>query len=74
MADLEPKIGRFYAFAQKMAGINNVPSKPSKNSQLCEVLHSVIGKIRSRVHSRFVLARITHSLRVFFFFLKNEVL
>ncbi|VDK72376.1 unnamed protein product [Litomosoides sigmodontis] len=64
VADLESKVGRFYAFAQRMAGINNVPSKPSKNYQLCEVLHSVVGKIRSRVHSRHVLARITHSLHV----------
>ncbi|CAG9532286.1 unnamed protein product [Cercopithifilaria johnstoni] len=60
VADLEPKIGRFYAFAQKMAGIND--QVPSKNPQLYEILHSVVGKIRSRIHSRCVLARITHSL------------
>ncbi|KAL4003686.1 Fms-interacting family protein [Acanthocheilonema viteae] len=70
--DLEPKIGRFYAFAQKMAGIND--EVPSKNSQLCEILHSVVGKIRSRVRSRCVLARITHSLHALKVFdvLKNR--
>ncbi|KAK6102605.1 Fms-interacting family protein [Brugia pahangi] len=60
VADLESKIGRFYIFAQKMAGINDEIT--SKNSQLCEIIHSVVGKIRSRVRSRCVLAGITHSL------------
>uniref|UniRef100_A0A1I7VU88 THO complex subunit 5 n=1 Tax=Loa loa TaxID=7209 RepID=A0A1I7VU88_LOALO len=60
VADLEPNIGRFYSFAQKMAGI--IDDVPSKNSQLCEIIHSVVEKIRSRIHSRCVLARIAHSL------------
>uniref|UniRef100_A0A915PRQ5 THO complex subunit 5 n=1 Tax=Setaria digitata TaxID=48799 RepID=A0A915PRQ5_9BILA len=59
VADLEPKIGRFFAFAQKMAGVND---EVSKNSQLCEIIHSVVSKIRSRVRSRCILARITHAL------------
>ncbi|MCP9257625.1 Merlin [Dirofilaria immitis] len=72
VTDLEPKIGRFYAFAQKMAGIND--EVPAKNSQLCEIIHSVVGKIRSRIRSRCVLARITHSLHALKVFddLKNR--
>lgn len=63
-ADLESKVGRFYVFAQKMAGLDD-DGDGSKNSQLCDLIHFVVGRIRSRVRSRCTLARITHSLRMF---------
>ncbi|VDN02034.1 unnamed protein product [Thelazia callipaeda] len=69
VADLENKTGRLYGFIQEIAGLSEVAAN---NSQLCEVMHSVLVRIRSRVDSRCALAKITHSLRALIFLDKHE--
>ncbi|VDK42401.1 unnamed protein product [Anisakis simplex] len=62
VSDYERKFGRMYAFAQRMAGIGRDAEKRS-DTQLCDIIESVVKAIRGRVRSRYVLIKSIQSLR-----------
>ncbi|VDD90117.1 unnamed protein product [Enterobius vermicularis] len=57
--DYEPKIGRFFKFARRMAGIDQGDSEATC---LCDTIQSVISEIRYRVRTRSALIRCIKNL------------
>lgn len=64
VSEYERKVGRMYAFSQRMAGLYE---EAVGGSQLCEVIQSVIETLRARIRSRSTLIKSIQSLREFFF-------
>ncbi|KHN71691.1 hypothetical protein Tcan_01334, partial [Toxocara canis] len=60
VSEYESKVGRMYAFAQRMAGLNE---GATNGAQLCDVVQSVVEKVRARVRSRCALIKCVLSLR-----------
>lgn len=60
VSEYERKVGRMYAFSQRMAGLYE---EAVGGSQLCEVIQSVIETLRARIRSRSTLIKSIQSLR-----------
>lgn len=64
--DLEDKVGRFYHFAQRMAGLEKGAVDAS---QTYAIIGMVVERLRARASSRFALALTVEILRNYFSFI-----
>uniref|UniRef100_A0A158R473 THO complex subunit 5 n=1 Tax=Syphacia muris TaxID=451379 RepID=A0A158R473_9BILA len=67
VSDYESRIGRFFQFAQKMAGIDQ---GDSNTTNLCDIIQSVISEIQYRVRTRSALIRCIKNLSAIFIIVK----